>query len=103
MADECNDEAQLERMCTRLDELQKARFGQYRSALQGDPAPKSADQRYYDKLQREIEEALGAVDMDFSAKDVRTAIAGIEAYDRRAAEARRENIALQNPSPPEAA
>ncbi|QEG34771.1 hypothetical protein [Bythopirellula goksoeyrii] len=87
MADESMDEAHLERMRSRLDELQKARFGQYRSGLQGDPTPKSAEERWYEKWQRELERDLAAVGFDasqnnVSAAEVKTAIAGIEAYDR---------------------
>ena len=98
MADETTDEAHLQRMRERLDELQKARFGQYRSELQGDPAPKSAEERYYDKVQRDIDEYFGACMKDISDKDVKAAIAGIEAYDsREAEEAEQEiNFVLQN-------
>ncbi|WP_146452641.1 hypothetical protein [Bythopirellula polymerisocia] len=89
MADECTDEAQLQRMCSRLDELQKVRFGQYRSALQGDPAPKPAEERFYDKLRRDIEEITGGFDTDVAA-----AIKAIEASDHRRETERRNNICL---------
>ncbi len=93
MADECSDNPQLERMCSRLDELQKARFGQYRSAMQGDPASKSSVDRHYDKLQREIEQLTGVdgSEMGISDKDVDAAIKWIEASDHR----REEQEAVQ--------
>ncbi|QEG37309.1 hypothetical protein [Bythopirellula goksoeyrii] len=83
MADECTDDDQLQRMCGRLDELQKTRFGQYRSAQQGDPEPKPAEQRYYDKLQREIDGYFTNCIRENNAKDVEAAINGIEAFDSR--------------------
>ncbi|TWU25913.1 hypothetical protein [Bythopirellula polymerisocia] len=100
MADEITNKAELKNMCQRLDELQKARFGQYRSALQGDPAPKSAEQRYYEKLQRDIDEYFGGCMKDISDRDVEAAIAGIEASDRRResqeAEQAKNSFVIQN-------
>lgn len=86
MADECTDDAQLKRMCERLDELQKARFGQYRSALQGDPSPKPADERYYDQLERDLEELTGLSSADFPNPNWKASIKWFEAKDRREAE-----------------
>ena len=92
MADECTDDTQLKRMCERLDELQKARFGEYRSALQGDPEPKSAMDRYYDQIERDIEAVTGQSAAECGT-NWKASIKWFEAKDRREAEeaARKNN------------
>ncbi|WP_146452383.1 hypothetical protein [Bythopirellula polymerisocia] len=67
-------------------------FGQYLSALQGDPAPKPSEERCYDKLQRDIQELTGGFDTD-----VASAIKAIEASDHRRETERTNNIGLHNP------
>ena len=88
MADECTGDDQLERMCSRLEELQKNRFGQYRSTLQGDPQPKSAEDRFYDQVERDIERDIANLPDHLKTEsdgDWREGIKVFGAKDRREA------------------